>query len=325
MRKVIVVLACFISVFASAQLSMGAAQPMEIAGAHLCGPLSSDCSVSLSTASTDAPGFSLRKDVSEVRVQFSVTDKSGRHISSLSKNDFALSDNGVPVGDLTDFREEFDLPIQVAILIDSSRSTARELPMEKQLAMEFLHNLLRPQDRAMIAGFNTHPQLAGTFTSHFDELEDSIRFIKPEGLTALNDSIFELANRFGASTQARKVVILISDGHDTVSARTFKDAQDSVLRKDVAVYTISINDKKSLYPAPCLAELSSQTGGHSYILKDLRNLKQAFSQIDTELRTYYVAAYRAPDHDHATFHSVNVQIAAKNLSVQNKKGYFRSE
>jgi VWFA-related protein len=197
--------------------------------------------------------------------------------------------------------------------------------MEKQLALEFLHNLLRPQDRAMIAGFNSHLRKQGALTNRFDQLEDSVRSMKAEGLTAFYDSVFELANEFDESRSARKVVIVVSDGHDTVSAHTFSDARDSVLRKDVAVYTISINDKKALDPDPSLANLSSQTGGHSYVLKDLKHLKQAFNQIDTDLRTSYVAAYRAPDTGRTPFHAINVQLSAKNLNVQNKKGYFRQE
>jgi VWFA-related protein len=304
---------------------MGSAQPMELAGTHLCGPLSPSCLDTIASAHLESSGFTLRKDVSEVRVRFSVTDKSGRYISSLSKNDFSFSDNGAPIAELTDFHEENDLPIQVAILIDSSRSTERELPMEKQLALEFLRNLLRPQDRAMIAGFSNRLQQPGTFTNRFDELEDFVSSMKAGGLTAFNDSILQLADDFDESRGARKVVIVVSDGHDTVSAHTFADARDSVFHKDVTVYTISINDKKALEPAVALADLSGQTGGHSYVLKDLKHLKQAFSQIDTDLRTSYVAAYRAPGGNRTPFHAINVQLSAKNLSVQSKKGYFRSE
>jgi VWFA-related protein len=325
MRKLLVPLACLVSVFASAQLTMGSAQPMELAGTHICGPLSPSCLNTIASAHLESSGFTLRKDVSEVRVRFSVTDKSGRYISSLSKDDFSFSDNGAPVAELTDFHEESDLPIQVAILIDSSRSTERELPMEKQLALEFLRNLLRPQDRAMIAGFSNHLQQPGTFTNRFDELEDFVSSMKAGGLTAFNDSIMQLANDFDESRGARKVVIVVSDGHDTVSAHTFADARDSVLHKDVTVYTISINDKKALDPAASLADLSGQTGGHSYVLKDLKHLKQAFSQIDTDLRTSYVAAYRAPAGNRTPFHAIKVQLSAKNLSVQSKKGYFRQE
>ena len=324
MRKVLVLLACLVSV-ASAKLSMGSAQPMELAGTHLCGPLSPSCLAAIAGAHTESTGFTLRKDVGEVRVRFSVTDKSGRYIPSLSKDDFSLSDNGVQVAELTDFHEENDLPIQVAILIDSSRSTERELPMEKQLALEFLRNLLRPQDHAMIAGFSNHLNKPGTFTGNFNQLEDFVSSIAAGGLTAFNDSVLELANEFDESRGARKVFIVIGDGHDTVSAHTFSDARDSLLRKDVTVYTISINDRKALDPAAALADLSAQTGGHSYVLKDLKHLKQAFSQIDTDLRTSYVAAYRAPAGKHTPFHAINVQLTAKNLSVQNKKGYFRLE
>jgi VWFA-related protein len=304
---------------------MGSAQPMELAGTHICGSLSPSCLDTIASAHLESSGFTLRKDVREVRVRFSVTDKSGRYISSLSKDDFSFSDNGAPIAELTDFHEENDLPIQVAILIDSSRSTERELPMEKQLALEFLRNLLRPQDRAMIAGFSNHLQQPGTFTNRFAELEDFVSSMKAGGLTAFNDSIMQLANDFDESRGARKVVIVVSDGHDTVSAHTFADARDSVLHKDVTVYTISINDKKALDPAAALADLSGQTGGHSYVLKDLKHLKQAFSQINTDLRTSYVAAYRAPGGNRTPFHAIKVQLSAKNLSVQSKKGYFRQE
>ena len=321
MRKIILLFACFASVFAPAQLTIGAVQPMELAAAHFCAPFQPNCATSFSNSDT----FTLRKNVGEVRVRFSVTDKLGHNIASLSKSDFTVVDNGAQVAEFTDFREETDLPLQVVLLIDSSRSTERELPMEKQLAVEFLRNLLRPQDRAMIAGLSTHLRAPGSFTNRTDELENSVRTMKAEGLTAFNDAIFELANKFENSSAARKVVIVVSDGHDTVSAHTFHDAHDSVLRNDVTIYTISINDKKALDPAPCLDQLSSETGGHSYVLKDLRHLKQAFDQIDTDLRTYYVASYRAPEHDRAAFHSVDVRLAAHNLNVQNKKGYFRSE
>jgi Ca-activated chloride channel homolog len=323
MRKAIAFIACLVSVYATAQFSSGAAQPMEIAATNLCGPLA-PCSTTLSSLASATPRFTLRHDVSEVRLQFSVTDKLGRHISSLSKNDIALSDNGVAVSELTDFREESDLPIEVVILIDSSRSTERELPMEKQLALEFLHHLLRPQDRAMVAGFGTHLEMHGTFTGHFDELESSVQSIKAAGLTAFNDSLFTLSRNFESSSTARRVIVIISDGNDTVSAHTFNDAREALLKKDVAIYTISVTDKKSMAPAACLEQLSGETGGHSYFLKDLRKLKQAFAQIDSDLRTYYVAAYRSPDHREG-FHSVDVQLAAHDLHVQSKKGYFRQE
>ena len=325
MRKNILLFACFASVFASAQLTIGSAQPLELAVAHLCVPHQPNCIDSLSNRQLQPENFTLRKDVREVRVRFSVTDKLGRSVASLSKNDFTVVDNGAQVAELTDFRQESDLPLQVVLLIDSSRSTERELPMEKQLAVEFLRNLLRPQDRAMIAGLSTHLRAPSSFTNRADELEQSVQGMKAEGLTAFNDAIFELSKRFENSSSARKVVIVVSDGHDTVSAHTFRDASDSVLLNDVTVYTISINDKKALDPAPCLNQLSSETGGKSYVLKDLRHMGHAFEQIDSDLRTYYVASYRAPDHDRSAYHSVNVQLAAHSLTVQNKKGYFRSE
>jgi Ca-activated chloride channel homolog len=304
---------------------MGAGQPLTIAGAHLCGPLSADCRASLSNID-QAPTFTLRKSVDEVRVEFSVTDKLGHHIGSLSKADVQFSDNGTRINEVTDFRQESDLPIQVAILIDSSRSTEHELPVEKELALEFLRNLLRPQDRAMIANFNTHLNLPSSFTNRFDQLEDSVRAMRSEGLTALNDSLYELTSKdFNQTTSARKVVVVITDGHDSVSQRTFTSALDSVLRHDVTVYTVSILDKKSLDPDSCLARLTTETGGHSYVLKNLKKLKSAFDQIDADLRTYYVAAYRAPEHDNSAFHAVNVQVATSGLHVQNRKGYFRSE
>lgn len=326
MRKVLIAFACFAAASACAQINMGVDHPLNIAGSHLCTPMSSECRAALSGATAPSQPFVLRKDVREVRVEFSVTDKFGHHVSSLSENDVQLSDNGTPIGELTDFRQETDLPLDVAILIDSSRSTEHELPVEKQLALEFLRSLLRPQDRALIADFNTRLHVPTSFTSNIDQLEQSVQAMRAEGLTSFNDSVYELAkNDLNRPTNARKVVVIITDGHDSVSRRTFQEALDSVLSSDVTVYTISIEDKKSLYPAKCLSQISAQTGGHSYVLKNLKKLKTAFDQIDSDLRTYYVAAYRAPERDRSNFHALKVQVAAQGLSVQNKKGYFRSE
>ena len=178
----------------------------------------------------------------------------------------------------------------------------------------------------MIASFSTHLRVPGSFTDRFEELEDSVNTVQADGLTAFNDSMYELANDdFDAPALARKVVVVITDGNDSVSRRSFREAMDSVLRNNVTVYTISVRDRKSLYPAECLSEMSASTGGHSYELKNLKNLKSAFEQIDDDLRSYYVAAYRAPDYDKTSFHALTVQLAAKGLNVQNKKGYFRTE
>jgi len=325
MRNVLLVPICLVALFASAQVGASGRQNLAIAGGHLSLAANRDATFA-SPSRLPAPEFVLRKDVREVRVEFSVTDRQGRHVTSISRNDFQLTDNGTPVAELTGFQQASDLPLDLAILIDSSASTEHELPTEKQLALEFLQKLLRPQDRALIAGFSTHLIVPGSFTKHFDQLEDSVRSLHAGGLTALNDSIFELAadDFIGAST-ARKVLIVITDGYDSVSRRNFKDAMNSVLRSDVTVYTISIRDKKSLEPAACLAELSALTGGHSYVMKDLRKVKDAFSQIDADLRTYYVATYRAPDRDRASFHALNVKLDTAGLSVQNRKGYFREE
>lgn len=327
MRKYLIAPVMLVGLFAAGQSLVPAASLPALSSAAVC-PVGSSCGVTLPSSkhASDVPEFTMQKDIREVRVEFKVTDRRGHNLDSITASDFQIMDDGREVPALTGFRRESDLPINIAILIDSSRSTASELPMEKQLALDFLTDFLRTGDTALIAGFNSHLVAPTAFTGDIARLRASVDSIQAGGLTGFNDALYELANGFFPSVDrnsARNVLVILSDGYDTVSIHTLRDALDASLARNITIYTVSVLDKKAPVPARSLRELSDKTAGDSLQLERRKDLDKTFKLIDAELRSYFVATYKAGHRDGA-FHSLAVRLARKDLTAQTRVGYFAS-
>jgi len=138
----------------------------------------------------DQPLETIRKRVDEVNVIFTVTDKHGRYVKDLHKNDFAVKDDNQPAQSVLSFRSETDLPLRVGLMIDASNSVRDRFRFEQEAAIEFLNQIVRPRsDRAFVIGFDTTPEVTQDFTDNTEKLSKGVRMLRPGGGTALYDAV----------------------------------------------------------------------------------------------------------------------------------------
>ncbi|MDX1979418.1 MAG: VWA domain-containing protein, partial [Bryobacteraceae bacterium] len=155
-------------------------------------------------------------DVSRVNILFTVSDKRGRFVTNLTKDDFEVFENKKRQ-QVLEFTAESDLPLRLALLIDTSNSVRDRFRFEQEAAVEFLNSLLRPgADRAMIMGFDTAAELVSDLTDDHEKLIKAIRDLRPGGGTAFYDAIFRSCKDKLMQDQPRhkfrRAVVVLSDG-----------------------------------------------------------------------------------------------------------------
>jgi VWFA-related protein len=269
------------------------------------------------------------KEVQEVRLAFTVTDRRGHFVPNLVPSDFSIHDNDEPPERITYFENQADLPLRLAVVIDSSDSVTYAFNYEKRAAAAFLGHILRPAtDLALVIGFNQEARLAQGLISDKNRLSRAIRDLRNGGETALYDAVSAASQQLAQvkDTQAsRRVIILITDGEDNRSHTTLEQAADLLQRNECAMYTFSINlaqDGNSDRPNRAMQELSGLTGGSFLHARDYEEMRSAFSKIDKELRSQYVINYKpanaSPD---GSFHHISIQ-GPKKLRIHHREGYF---
>src|ERR1039458_8381554 len=187
----------------------------------------------------------LKTNVNEVRVVFTVTDRHGRYIKDLKSNDFRVIDDQKPA-ELRSFRSETDLPLQVGLLVDASNSVRDRFKFEQEAAIEFLNAIIRPRyDKAFVVGFDATPEVTQDFTDSTERLSAGVRMLRAGGGTAMYDALYlACRDKLSKSEQTgpvRRAIILLSDGEDNLSHVTREEAIEMAERADVIVYTISTN------------------------------------------------------------------------------------
>ncbi len=268
-------------------------------------------------------------DVTRVNVLFTVGDKKNRFVTDLTKDDFEVFE-GKHKQNVIDFTAESDLPLRLAILIDTSNSIRDRFKFEQQAAVEFISNLLRPQqDKAMVVSFDTSTELISDLTSDTDKLAKSIFNLRPGGGTSLYDAVFFASRDKLMQDQPRhkfrRAMVIISDGDDNQSRYTRDQALEMAQKADVVIYTISTNitriptdgDKVMKY-------LAEETGGLALFPFKVQDLAQSFENISNELRHQYNLLYRPePLHTDGLYHTINIKVKArKDLVVRARKGYY---
>jgi VWFA-related protein len=279
------------------------------------------------------PEETIRKEVKEVNVVFTVTDKHGNFIKGLTKGDFAVLDDHSPVKDIRAFSAQSDLPLRVGLLIDASSSIREQFKFEQESAIEFLNQIVRPkQDQAFVIGFDAVPEVTQNFTNSQEQLMHGVRMIRPSGGTALYDALFYAARdvimKHRDDVNVRRAIILISDGDDNVSRVTREEAIEMAQRAEVIVYTISTNlsnivDHSSKGGDGILERIAEATGGRSFHPFKIEDVANAFSDIQAELRSQYSMAYH-PDNllSDGRFHSIEISTPNKKQRVRVRKGYY---
>jgi VWFA-related protein len=272
----------------------------------------------------------IRKTVNEVHVVFTVTDKHGRYVKDLKKDDFKIVDDNRPPDQINSFFSETDLPLQVGLLIDASNSVRDRFKFEQEAAIEFLNQTIRRKyDEAFVIGFDVTPEVTQDFTDDTEKLSIGIRSLRPGGGTAMYDALYYACRdkllKHERNIAVRRAIILLSDGDDNQSHVTREEAIEMAQRAEVSVYTISTNlTGTDSHGDKILERIADATGGRSYVPFQITEVANAFASIQEELRSQYAIAYKPadfkPDGRYRT-----IEIAAvnqKGLHVRSRKGYF---
>ncbi|HEV2117505.1 MAG TPA: VWA domain-containing protein [Terriglobales bacterium] len=276
---------------------------------------------------TAADSWTLHKQVNEVQVLFTAS-RHGRFITGLTEDDVQVQDNSKPAT-IVDFRDQDNLPLRIALLVDTSDSIRERFRFEQEAAAIFLRKTLRnDSDQAMIAGFDTRLHVTQDFTHDSRLLSTGIARLSPGGETAVFDSVTEACHMLARAEQGvvARVLIVVSDGDDNASKNTLLAAVAHAQQDEVTVYTLSTNFHSSDFPPDQnLKHLAEPTGGQALFPGTARHLERSFARISEELRHRYEVAYRPPEFaTNGRFHRIRIwaRKSGKNLKVKARQGYY---
>jgi len=277
----------------------------------------------------DQPENRIVLDVSRVNMLFTVSDKKGRFVTDLSKNDFEIFENKKPQS-IIEFASESDLPLRLAILIDTSNSIRDRFRFQQEAATAFITNVVRPrQDRAIVVSFDTSAELVADLTDDQEVLTKAVRGLRPGGGTSLYDAIFFACRDKLMLDQPlykfRRAMVVLSDGEDNQSRYTRDQALEMAQKADVVIYTISTNiTRLETDGDKVLKYFAAETGGQAFFPFRAEDLNQSFENIANELRHQYNLFYRPePLRTDGLYHPVDIRVKGrKDLMVRARKGYY---
>jgi VWFA-related protein len=268
-------------------------------------------------------------DVTRVNILFTVTDKKGRFVTDLGQGDFSIVENKKPQT-ISQFTAESDLPLRLAVLVDTSNSIREEFRFEQEAAIRFMQSVMRPkEDRMLLVSFDSAAELVADLTGDLKKLEAGIKGMRPGGGTSLYDAIFFASKEKLMMDQPRdkfrRAMIVISDGEDTSSRYSRDQALEMAQKADVVIYAISTNTKRDALDGDnVLRYLTEETGGQAFFPFKVEDLDQSFENIANELRHQYNIFYRPePLKADGLYHPVTVKVKTrKDLVVRARKGYY---
>ncbi|HKF06408.1 MAG TPA: VWA domain-containing protein [Candidatus Sulfotelmatobacter sp.] len=277
------------------------------------------------------PSTTLKVDVNLVNVFVTVTDQHGAPIGGLTKENFVLKEDDHEQ-QIKVFDKESALPLSIALAIDTSLSTRHDLPLEQASAKRFAHEILRPIDGLSVYTFSEIvKQVTQGYTADLKRIDESIDHIHLGAATALFDAIYE-ASRSLDRRKGRKVIVLITDGGDTISSVDYKEALRAAEEAEAIVYSIIIvpiesSAGREIGGEHALIQLSEDTGGKYYYATSISQLDEAFHKISDELRTQYLLAYYPSQRtSFSEFRKIEVKVAgvegAQDYRVRHRAGYY---
>jgi Ca-activated chloride channel family protein len=270
----------------------------------------------------------LRVDVRLVNIFVNVTDKNGAIVGGLTRDDFAVSEDGRPQ-EIAVFERQSELPLNLTLAIDTSGSVKKDMLEEADAAHRFAHAILRSQDQMSLLEFATEVRELTPFTNKISVIDHGLSQLRSDYATALYDAIYLAADRLGPK-QGRKVLVLVSDGGDTAKNTTYAQALEEALRNEAMIYSIidvpiEASAGRDLGGEHALITLAEQTGGKSFYVSD-GGLDKAFARVSDDLRTQYLLGYY-PQHQEPgrDFHRIQVTIpraAPDAFNIRDKAGYY---
>jgi Ca-activated chloride channel homolog len=268
-------------------------------------------------------------DVTRVNLLFTVVDKKGHFVVDLTKNDFEVIEAKRPQ-EIQEFTAETNLPLRLAVLVDTSNSIRDRFKFEQEAASEFLRSIIKSNhDKAMVMSFDTATEVVAELTDDADALDKAIRSLRPGGGTSLYDAIY-MACRDKLSQDLpkhkyRRAIIMVSDGDDNQSTHSRDQALEMAQKADVVLYAISTNITRVESDGDkVLRYFTAETGGRAFFPFKVEQLERSFVDIADELRNQYNISYRPqPLVADGLFHLLDLRVKGrKDLVVHARKGYY---
>ncbi len=299
----------------------------------------------------------IKIDTEVVNVLFSAQDKNRRLLTDLKQEDVRLLENGQPQ-QIAYFTRQVDLPMSLAILIDTSASQERTLPEEKAAAISFLDSVIRPnKDEVSVVSFTGEATLEQGMTNNMTRLRraiERVEFVPPsgyigggvttggtppisgrnqmtQGSTAIWDAIWVTsAEVLGpAPEKTRRAIIILTDGVNTFGQKKLDDAVQAALKSEAVIYAIGIGDNYyGGIDKAVLNKISDRTGGRAFFPQDEGELRKAFDQIQIEMRSQYLIAYEPSNQKRdGSYRTIEIQLQnpemqKQKISLTHRKGYF---
>jgi Ca-activated chloride channel family protein len=268
-------------------------------------------------------------EVDLVNLIFTATDKRGHFIKDLKQDDVRLLDDDKPPEQVVAFESETGLPLRVGLLIDASNSIRHRFRFEQNAAAEFLNQVVRPKsDQAFVIGFDTLVDLTQDFTDNAGKLSSGIGALRPGGGTALHDAVYAASEKLGKAKvrgPARRAIILLSDGDDNQSRHTREEAIAAALHSEVIIYVISTDATDSNRKGDkVLMRYAEATGGRVFFPLQIKDVADAFKEIEDELRSQYVLAYKPQNFAaDGKYRSISLDVPKRSkVKIRVRKGYY---
>jgi Ca-activated chloride channel family protein len=271
-----------------------------------------------------------RVSVDLINVLCSVLDKNtNSFVTNLTRGDFVVYENEQKQ-EIKNFARETDLPLTIAMLIDTSQSVAPKLKFEQEAAINFFQTILRERDRAMLVEFDSGVKMLQDFTGDPNKMAREIKKLRAAGGTALYDAIAMTCDEKLIRETGRKAIIILSDGEDESSKATLHQALEMALRAEATIFAISVS-KGGFFGVgggskegdTVLKEMAQQTGGRIFFPFKVEELDDSFRQINQELRSQYSLGYLSTNLTRdGSYRKIEIKVQEKGFKLNYRKGYY---
>jgi Ca-activated chloride channel homolog len=268
-------------------------------------------------------------DVTRVNLLFTVSDRRGRFVNNLTADDFQVVEHKRPQK-ILEFSSESDLPLRIAILVDTSNSIRDRFKFELETASDFLQTVIRKgRDKALIYSFDNQAELVQNLTDDVNLLGKKLRALRAGGGTAMYEAMYLASRDHLMQDQPRhkyrRALIIIGDGDDNASRVSRDQGLEMVHKADGVIYCISTNQTgMNNVGDKTLKYFAEETGGQAFFPFKVQDLAQDFENIANELRSQYSILYRPePLITDGKYHPILVRVRnQRGLVVRSRKGYY---
>ncbi len=269
----------------------------------------------------------IRAEVALVNIFFTAKDRSGRPIRDLKADNFQVFENRRPqeIEYFSALGSQDDVPLTIALLIDTSGSVKEKLEYEKTTGEEFFKEILRPnQDLALIMQFDSEVVLVQDFTQSQSDLINALGNLRAGNSTSLYDAVYLAAEEKLKHEIGRKVMVVITDGDDTSSKVRKEEAIEAAQRSDTLIYGIGVRSRGFSHDFGVLKKFAEETGGEFFSPNaKLDEIREAFRSIGEDIQGQYNLAYRSDDgRKDGKFRSINIRCNVRGVRIRARKGYY---